>query len=99
MRYRMEVKIEGESMTITEGLCCSCRVRSNTLRLVWRARYLEEEVQCGMCVTEVVTMEHLVSMIPCGVSWIPNKKYCSSYLCFYYEIDNMELVDNKELIF
>ena len=42
--------------------CCNYRVRSNTLKLGWRARFVGGEVGCEMCGAEEEMLVHLLEV-------------------------------------
>ena len=62
--YRGKEKIGGEHYENRWGACLLFRVRTNTLRLGWRARFWGGEVECGMCGEGEETLEHFLMECP-----------------------------------
>ena len=64
LHYRMKAGIGGETYDNSWGSVLLFRVRSNTLRLGWRARYWGGEVGCMMCGAEEETLKHFLLECP-----------------------------------
>jgi len=82
--YRIKERIGGENYTSGWGSKLLFRVRTNTLKLNWRARFWQGEILCDVCGEEEETLEHFILRCPVyeAVRQQYNVEVMEDVLCF-----------------